>query len=81
MVEEVVVLHVDEELRGGRMGVLCARHGDCPALVLQPVVGFILDRCLRRLLLHVRGKTAALNHKVIDDPMKNSTVIEAASHV
>src|SRR6218665_2288720 len=36
-VEHGVVLHIDEELRGGRIRIAGARHGDGVALVLQAV--------------------------------------------
>src|SRR5690554_6424226 len=81
VVQEVVVRYVDEELRGGRMGVGGARHGNGVAIVLQPVVGFIFDRLTRRLLLHALFEAAALNHEVIDDTMKDRAVVETVAHI
>jgi hypothetical protein len=43
-VEEVVVGHVDEELGGGGVRVWCGPWRWC--LVLEAVVGFVLDRGL-----------------------------------
>ena len=63
------------------MRILSTCHSDSAALVLQPVIRFVLDGRLRCLLLHIGSKTPALNHEVIDDAMENSVVIEAARHV
>ncbi|MCY1554387.1 hypothetical protein D9M68_909560 [compost metagenome] len=70
MVEEGVVLVVDEELAGGRVAHLGPCHGQGAAHVVQAVVGFVLDRCLRLLLLHVGVETAALHHESRNHPVK-----------
>ena len=81
MVEEAVVLDVDEKLRGGGMRVVGARHGDGVAVVLQAVVGFILDRRAGRLLLHARLEAAALDHEAVDDAVKDRAVVMAGLNV
>src|SRR5262245_16955793 len=66
VVEEVVVDQVDEELRGGAVDVVGARHRQRAALVLEAVGGFVLDRLVAFLVLHVRGQAAALDHEARD---------------
>ena len=58
-----------------------ARHGDGVALVLEAVVGFVLDRRLRRLLLHAGLEAAALDHEAVDDAMEDGVVVVPASDV
>src|SRR4029079_9673717 len=53
VVEEVVVDQVDEELRGGAVDVVGARHRQRAALVLEAVGGLVLDRFVALLVLHV----------------------------
>src|SRR6188474_397092 len=43
MIEETVVHQVDEELRGGAVDVIGARHGEGAAGILEAVGGFVLD--------------------------------------
>src|SRR5258708_21358252 len=63
VVEEIVVLHVDEELRGRRIAHAGARHRDRVVVVLEPVGRLVLDRGVDGLLPHVPGKAAALDHE------------------
>src|SRR5688500_6441400 len=63
VVEEVVVVDVDEELRGRRIGIARPRHGDRPGLVLQPVLRLDRHRRAGGLLGHVRRHAAALDHE------------------
>src|SRR5690606_899637 len=76
-VQEVVVGNVDEELCGGRMRVAGAGHGESVAVVLEAVVGFVLDGFVRGFLLHAGLEAAALDHEVADDAMEDRAVIEA----
>ena len=80
-VEEVVVGNVDEELRGGRMRVGGARHGDGVVVVLQAVVGFVLDRVFAIFLFHARLEAAALDHEARDDAVENGVVVVAGFNV
>src|SRR5690606_24354784 len=80
-IEEVVVGDVDEELRGGRVRGLGARHGDGAALVLEAVVGFVLDLLAGRLLVHARLEAAALDHEAVDDAMEHGVVVVAGLDV
>jgi hypothetical protein len=81
VVQEVVVVHVDEELRGRRMRVVGARHRDRAVLVLQTVVRFVGDRLGRRLLLHAGFEAAALDHEAVDHAVKHRVVVVAGLHV
>ena len=76
-VEEGVVGDVDEELRRGRMRIVGTRHGDGIGVVLQAVVGLVLDRCLAGLLRHARLETAALDHKARDNAVEYRVVVMA----
>src|SRR5690606_11929053 len=75
VVEEAVVGDVDEELRAGRVRFHGAGHGDGADLVGDAIVGFVLDRCAGRLLLHARLETTALDHEVTDHAVENGAVI------
>ena len=80
-VEEGVVGVVDEELRGGRLRVGGAGHGNGAALVQQAVVGFVLDRRLGALLVPFFGEAAALGHEAGDDAVEDGAVVVAALDV
>src|SRR6267142_2538406 len=76
MVEEIVVGDVDEELAGRRMRIGRSRHGDGVAVVLQPVVGLVLDCAAGRFLAHSRLEPAALDHEAVDDAVKHRVGVE-----
>src|SRR5690606_7132009 len=76
-VQEVIVGDVDEELCGSRVWVAGARHGQRVAVVLQAVIGFVLNGSLGGFLFHVGIETAALNHEVVDDTMEDCAVVKA----
>src|SRR4051794_40926199 len=84
VVEPRVVRQVDEELRGGRVGVAGADHGDRAALVAQAVARLILDR-LPGGLLHegplLLGEATPLDHEAGDDPVEDRVVVEAGIDV
>src|SRR5438552_3469827 len=65
VVEEAVVLDVDEELARSRMRFGSPRHGDRIALVLDAVVGFVLDGTPDRFLSHSRLESAALDPETV----------------
>src|SRR5712691_4417459 len=77
VVEEVVVLDVDEKLARGRMRFGSPRHGDRITLVLEAVVGFVLDGTSDRLLAHSQLESAALDHETVDDAVKHGVGVEA----
>ncbi|MNI73085.1 hypothetical protein D3C73_1290640 [compost metagenome] len=81
MIEESVVRNVDKELAGRAVFVCGPRHGNGATGIAQPVIGFIFDRRVRFLLLHLLGKTAALYHKPRDHPMKRGVVIETTIYI
>ena len=60
-----------EELRALSMSLVRA-HGQGAALVLEAVVGFVLDRRVPLLVRHVPHESAALNHEVSYHTMKIS---------
>ena len=77
MVEEVVVHHVDEELRRGGVRIHRAGHGDRVAVVFETVGGLVLDRRVRFLLVHAGEEAAALDHEARDDAVEDHAVVEA----
>jgi len=81
VVEKIIVLHVDKKLCGGGMRVLSSCHSDGATVVSQPIISFVFHWRFGVLLFHVGGKSATLNHKVVDDAVKNSAVIEAVCYV
>src|SRR5712692_2744025 len=76
VIEKIVVLDADEKLAGGRMRFGGPRHGDRIALVLETVVGFVLDGASGRLLAHSRVESAALDHEPVDDAVKHGVGVE-----
>lgn len=81
VVEEAVVGDVDEELRGGRVRVHGAGHGDGADLVGNSVIGFVLDRGTGGFLLHARLETATLDHEVADHTVEHSAVVVAVTYI
>src|SRR6266481_2042418 len=53
------------------------RHGDRIALVLEAVVGFVLDGASDRLLAHSRFEPSALDHETVNDAVKYGVGVEA----
>src|SRR5882672_1368502 len=74
--EETVVLDVDEKLARRRMRFGSPGHGDRVALVLEAVVGFVLDGSPGRLLSHSRFEPAALDHEAVDDAVKHGVGVK-----
>ena len=63
-----------------RVGRAC--HCQRATIVLQAVGGFVFDRCpTARLVAHVGGNAAALNHEVGDDAMKSGVDVVAVIDV
>ena len=77
VVQEVVVRHVDEELRRGGVGIVGTGHGDGAALVGKAVVGFVLDGGMGRLFFHLHVHAAALDHESLDHAVEDQSVIES----
>jgi cysteinyl-tRNA synthetase len=80
-VQEVVVGYVDEELRSGRVRGLSTRHRQGATGVFQTVAGFVTDFFFGGFLFHARLKTAALDHKAVDDTVENGVVVETITAV
>nr|DAI86976.1 MAG TPA: hypothetical protein [Caudoviricetes sp.] len=80
-VQEVVIYHVDEELRGSRVRSLSTGHCQRTTGVFQTVVRFVFDRLFGLFLLHTRFKTAALDHKAIDHTVENGVVVKTFTAV
>ena len=82
VVQEIVVRHVDEELRRGGVGIVGAGHRDGVGFVLEAVSGFIDHGLLGGgLFLHVGGVAAALNHEPVDDAVEDRVVVEPGLHI
>src|SRR6266853_3825821 len=78
VVEKAVVLDVDEELRGRRIRVRCARHRNRSQFVLQPRLecdpGLVFDWSTGLFFAHSRLEPADLNHDTVDDTMKDRAI-------
>ena len=70
---------VDEELRGRRVRRRGARHRHRVLVVLQAVVGLVLDRRAGGLLLHAGLEAAALDHEALDDAVEHRAVVVAVA--
>ena len=81
VVEEVIVLDVDKKLGAGGVGVLGPGHGNGSRDIFEAVIGLIANRGAGGLLLHILGKSTALDHEVINDPVENGAVVVAAFDV
>ena len=81
MIEEGVIRNIDKELAGGAVLIGGTRHGDGATRVAQAVVGFVFNRRIRLLLLHLFVKAATLHHKTWDHAVKRGVVIKTAVHV
>src|SRR3990167_1764152 len=80
-VQEIVVRAVDEELCAGRVRGAGAGHGDGVLVVLQAVVGFVLDLAFGRLLLHAGLEPATLDHEALDDAVEDRAIVMTGLHV
>jgi hypothetical protein len=74
MVKEAVVNEVDEELRGGRIRIAGARHGDGAGSFFRPFLASLGSAA--GLLLHVGGEAAALDHEARNHAMEQGAVEE-----
>mgnify|MGYP000399452344 CR=1 FL=1 len=81
VIEEAVVLHVDEELRGGGVRLARARHRDGATLVLETVVALVLDSVLDGLLLELLVVAAALGHEARDHAVEDRSLVVASFDV
>ena len=63
------------------MRVVGASHGHGVALVLQAVVGLVVDRGIGALLAHARLHTAALDHETVDHTMEQRVVVVTLLHI
>src|SRR6185436_18740014 len=81
IVEEVVVLDVDEELRARRVRVAGARHGDGADVVFQAVLRLVLDGLARRFLAVRLVEAAALDHEAVDHAVEHRAVVVPVLHV
>ena len=81
MVEKVIVFHVDEKLRRGRMRVAGARHGNRADLVFQTVFRLVANRVAGDFLFQIVREPAALNHETGNDAVKHRAVIKTGAHV
>src|SRR5690606_27696906 len=81
VIEEVVVGHVDEELRRRGVRVGRARHGNGVTIVLEAVVSFIFHGLTRLLLLHASFETPALDHEGVDHAVKDRAGVEAFAYI
>ena len=57
------------------MGISGTGHGNRAPVIFNTFIGFIFNRRLGVFTLHIRRKTAPLNHKIWNHPVKYRTVI------
>lgn len=81
VVQKVVVGHVDEKLAGGRVWGIQASHSHAVALVFEAVVGFAVDGFAGGFGIHVGVKATTLDHKAIDNTMKNGAIVMALTGI
>src|SRR6202050_3540307 len=77
LIEEIVVGQIDEELRGGAVDFIGARHRQRAALIAHSVGGLVAHRRMGFLLCEIAGQSAALDHESRDDAMEDRAVEEA----
>ena len=63
------------------MRVLGTCHGHGAPVVLEPVIGLVVDRHLSKFLFHIRGKASPLNHEVGNDTMEDRAVVVPPSGI
>ena len=63
------------------MGVRGPGHGQGTDIVGQAIIGFIDDGLAIRLLFHAAIETAALDHEVVDDAMKNGAIVKTTARI
>lgn len=80
-VQEVVVVHVDEELGAGGVRLHGAGHGDGADLVGQTVGRLVLDGSAGFFLFKARGIAAALDHEAVDDAVEDGVVVVTVTAV
>lgn len=80
-IEEVVVVHVDEELGAGRVRLAGAGHGDGANLVGEAISRFVLDRWAGIFLIKARSITAALDHEAVDNAVEDGVVVVTVTAV
>src|SRR5258706_9899419 len=77
VIEKLVVLEIHEELRGGAVRGIGARHGQRAALIQQAIAGFVPDRWARGLLRKISRQAAALDHEAGHNAVKDGAVEKA----
>ncbi len=78
VIQKCVVADIDEELRCGGVGIGGTGHGHGADGVEQTIVGFVGDRLAVGLLNEASFEATALDHKVVDNPVKDSVVVKTA---
>ena len=63
------------------LGSLSPGHRNCAAFILETVFGFVNNRRTGRFLLHIRGKAAALNHKIGLDPVEYRSIVKTILNI
>src|SRR6266702_4985918 len=81
MVQKRVVNRVDEELAGSRIDHRSTGHRESAALVQQTIGRLVFNGKLRFFHLHIFIHAAALNHEVLDNPVKYQSVVMAVLDV
>ena len=75
MIQEIIIFDIDEELVCGAVGIRCTGHGNGVRVVFQHVVRFIDNGVFGGFLCHIFGEAAPLNHKSVNDPVKDGAVV------
>src|SRR5277367_2810847 len=81
MIQESIVGNINEELRGRRMRIVGTRHRYRVIVVLELVVGLILNRCFCCFLFHAWFETAALYHETVNHAVEDRVIVMAALYI
>ncbi len=75
LVKKSVIGRIDKELAGRTVRNVGSRHSDRVLFILQSIPRLILDWGPCFLRAHIGSHASALNHKTLDDSMKNGSVV------
>src|SRR5262245_47988402 len=81
MLEVLLAIAVNEELRSGAVGLGSASGSNGAAFVRETVARFILDGRTAWFLAHARYMSAYLDHEIGNNAMEYRAVVETIIHV
>src|SRR5690554_4936749 len=81
VVKEAIVFHVDEKLRGCRVGGAGTCHGQRAAFIAQAMMGFVRDGIAGGFLPQVLVEAAALDHEAVNHAVEHRAIVMAFFYV